>query len=476
MARNNSRRSARNDENVVRYQKPIRINIGLIVFSLIFIYMLVNIIIYMGRDKIAIYEVSKLSIADDNTVRGLALREETVYSAGRAGYINFLYQEGSQVYKNSPVYTVDESGSVYNILSASEGNVVLSDTDIDKVRASIKTFQNSYSSDHYEKLTNLQYDLSSDIMDITNAAMMDRLEEILGDSANTTVFSQVRSTSSGIISYTIDGMEDLKLENLKKSDFDSSDYASKVQNTRTAELVGLGDSVYKLSKSENWQIVIPLTKDQQERLTDVKTISITFMKDHVDAKASVELTEIEGSPYAILSLSRFMVRYVNDRYLDIELHLNQVTGLKIPVTALTTKDFYVVPNDYYVTDEGTGATGVYVQTYSEEQKAVVKEFVDMDIYMKDEENFYIAAAAIEGGTVLLPTDDAETTDSFVLAEKAALTGVFNVNKGYYIFRQVEVLYQNEEYCIVAENTPYGLSAYDHIVADATGAVEDAVIY
>ena len=28
----------------------------------------------------------------------------------------------------------------------------------------------------------------------------------------------------------------------------------------------------------------------------------------------------------------------------------------IPVTALTTKDFYVVPNDYYVTDPETEAT------------------------------------------------------------------------------------------------------------------------
>ena len=468
------RRDAEGD--IIRYRKPIRINIGLIVFTLISIYMLVNIIIYLSRDTIAIYEVNKMSIADDNTVQGLVLRDETVYSAGRAGYVNFLYQEGSQVYKNSPVYTVDESGSVYRMLAASEGSVELSRSDIDQVRSSIKNYLASYSADHYDKVASLQYALSSDIMDITNAAMMDRLDEILKDESITSVFSQIRSTNSGIISYTLDGMENLKLEDLKASDFDSTGYTDRVRNTRKAELVGNGDSVYKLCKSENWKIVLPLTEEQKTRLTDVKTIAITFVKDHVDTKASVELTEIEGKPYAVLSLSRFMVRYVNDRYLQVELHLNQVTGLKIPVTALTTKDFYVVPNDYYVTDPETEATGVMIQEYDEEKKSMENVFRSVDIYMKDEENFYIAASILEGGTVLQPAPDAEVTEPFVLSERAPLTGVYNVNKGYYVFRQVEVLYQNEEYCIVAEDTPYGLSAYDHIVADATGAVEDAVIY
>ncbi len=469
-----SRREA--GDNVVRYRRPIRINIGLIVFLLIFIYMLVNIGLYLSRETIAIYEVNKMSIADDNTVQGLVLRDETVYTAARAGYVNFLYQEGSQVYKNSPVYTVDESGSVYRMLAASEGSVELSGNDIDKVRSSIKSFVSAYSPDHYDRVTTLQYSLSRDIMDITNTAMMNRLDEILKDEAVTTVFSQIRSVSSGIISYTLDGMEGLKLEDLTAADFDTAGYADKVRNTRKAELVGNEDPVYKLSKSENWQIVLPLTKEQESRLADVKTVPITFVKDHIDTRASVELTQIEDKPYAVLSLSRFMVRYVNDRYLDVELHLNQVTGLKIPVTALTTKDFYVVPNDYYVIDPNTEKTGVMVQEYNEETKSMEKTFRNVDIYMKDDENFYIAAPVLEGGTVLLPAEGAETAEPFVLSERAPLTGVYNVNKGYYVFRQVEILYQNEEYCIVAENTPYGLSAYDHIVADATGAVEDAVIY
>ena len=462
--------------NVVKYRKPIRINIGLIVFALIFVYMLVNIVVYLSRATIAIYEVNKMSIADDNTVEGLVLREETVYSANRAGYVNFLYQEGSQVYKNSPVYTVDETGSVYRMLAASEGSVELSHTDIDEVRSSIKTFLSSYSADHYEKVSTLDYSLSSDIMDITNAAMMNRLEEIMQDASISSVFSQIRSVSSGIISYTIDGMEGLTLADLTADDFDTSKYPDRVRNTRKAELVGNGDPVYKLAQSENWQIVLPLTEEQQKRLADVKTVAITFVKDHVDSRASCELTEIGGKPYAVLTMNRFMVRYVNERYLEVELHLSQVTGLKIPVKALTTKDFYVVPNEYYVTDPETEQTGVMIQEYDEEQGKIETVFRNVDIYMKNEDDFYIAASVLDGGTVLQPGEGAETDEPFVLSERAQLTGAYNVNKGYYVFRQVEILYQNEEYCIVAEDTPYGLSAFDHIVADATGAVEDAVIY
>ena len=45
-----------------------------------------------------------------------------------------------------------------------------------------------------------------------------------------------------------------------------------------------------------------------------------------------------------------------------------------------------------------------------------------------------------------------------------------------MFRRIEVLYENEEYCIVKNGTQYGLSVYDHIALDGKTAVEQKIIY
>ena len=58
----------------------------------------------------------------------------------------------------------------------------------------------------------------------------------------------------------------------------------------------------------------------------------------------------------------------------------------------------------------------------------------------------------------------------------ALKGVYNINKGYTQFRQINILYQNEEYALVEQGTSYGLTVYDHIVLNGSAVDEDQIIY
>lgn len=55
-------------------------------------------------------------------------------------------------------------------------------------------------------------------------------------------------------------------------------------------------------------------------------------------------------------------------------------------------------------------------------------------------------------------------------------GVYNINKGYAVFREVTVIDENEEYCIVESNNTYSLAAYDYIVLDASEVTEDQIVY
>ena len=70
----------------------------------------------------------------------------------------------------------------------------------------------------------------------------------------------------------------------------------------------------------------------------------------------------------------------------------------------------------------------------------------------------------------------ESTEKFAISKTGSLTGVYNINKGYADFKQVNVLYENEEYSIVRSNTVYGLNVYDHIVLDASLVNDNQFIY
>ena len=57
-----------------------------------------------------------------------------------------------------------------------------------------------------------------------------------------------------------------------------------------------------------------------------------------------------------------------------------------------------------------------------------------------------------------------------------MEGVYNINKGYAVFKKIEKLSGNGEYFTIAKGTDYGLSVYDHIVLDASMVTEGMIIY
>ena len=54
-------------------------------------------------------------------------------------------------------------------------------------------------------------------------------------------------------------------------------------------------------------------------------------------------------------------------------------------------------------------------------------------------------------------------------------GVYNINRGYTVFRRIEILSSNDEYYTIKKGTDYGLSVYDHIVLDANAVTGNGMI-
>ena len=56
-------KKAKKTKKIIRYKKPININIGTIIFLFIFVYLVIIVFNYFSKDKIHIYEVVEGSLA-----------------------------------------------------------------------------------------------------------------------------------------------------------------------------------------------------------------------------------------------------------------------------------------------------------------------------------------------------------------------------------------------------------------------------
>lgn len=456
----------------VRNKRPI--NIDLVFFGAVAVYICV--ICYMGMSSVHIagYEVNAGTLAVNHTYTGLAIRQETVYSAETSGYVSYYAREGERVSGSSLVYTIDEKGEINDLIQQNAENVDLTDENFSLIRSSIRGYMNDYNDMEFEAVYDIQSALESSVMDLVNQNMLESLENAGEDS----MFSRVYSGGIGILEYYTDGYEGITAEGVTEEMLDSSSYEK--QNLKK-EIVQAGEPVYKLSTSEKWSLLVELTEEeaadfqQEER----KYMQVEFTRDHTTAWADFSIVYVGATPCAKLDFNNSMVRFADLRYVEVKFLVDDETGLKIPNTAIVEKEFYLVPQNFLV-EQGEDK-GFMKEVYDENGQASV-EFVTMTLYYADEEYYYIdpkesdfatGKEKMSIGTYLVEPDSQER---FQIGMNKSLQGVYNINKGYTQFRQINILYQNEEFTLVEEGTSYGLTIYDHIVLNGEAVDEEQIIY
>ena len=98
--------SIKQEANILKYRKQKHLNIGIVIFGIIFIYLIATIIMYLIAPRVSVYEVRQGSILKDNAYTGLALREETVVYTDEDGYVNYYIDNNSKVRANANMYTI----------------------------------------------------------------------------------------------------------------------------------------------------------------------------------------------------------------------------------------------------------------------------------------------------------------------------------------------------------------------------------
>lgn len=462
----------RNTSNhkITKYRKPLNLNIGMIIFGIVFVYIIIGVVTYLTAEHIVGYEVVQGSISTNNVYKGIALREESIYYSNSAGYINYYAREGERVACNNLVYTVDETGRLSDYInSAALGENALSDEDLSELKSEIVEFSNLFSKDNFSTVYDFKYSVKGTVLKLANITMLENAGNLSSESSS--LISYGMSSDAGIVIYSTDGFEDRTPESLTAEDFEAKEY---IKNQLVSnELVALNDAVYKLATNENWMIVIQTDEKKAKELLEKEYVKIRFLKNQDISWAKVSTYQgADGSILVGLSFSNSMVSFCTDRFIDIELVLDEDKGLKIPNSAIVEKQFFLIPEDYVIQGGNNDSYGVMKESFLEDGTQTT-EFVETNVYNVKDGEYYLDDSVLRIGDRLIKPDSTETC---VISKQGSLIGVYNINKGYADFKQIVILDQNEEYAVVQSNTNYGLNVYDHIVLDAATVNEDDFIY
>ena len=441
---------------------------GLIVFAVIFVYVVVAVYMYFTQKNIVPYEVRMGSLSSSNIYRGIALRQEEVVFAEQAGFITYLAREGTRTGIRNPVFVIDQMGELSAYLSRMEREeATLSARDLQELRTEILSFVNDFDETAFESVYEFKYNVQGTVLKLANFNVMTGLEE-LGSQMIYPGFAP----RSGIVIYSVDGFEDLRLEDMNRDLFNQQNY-EKVQLINN-DLVGVGDPVFKLSTSEDWSVVIRVDDEATaEELVRRQYIRVKFLKNQYVSWGRVRsFIDSRGDIFVELSFTNSMITFCQDRFIDIELITEEERGLKIPNSSIVDKEFFIVPKGYVTRGGRNNAFGVLRETFTDEGVSTT-EFVDTVIYNETDDEYFLDDMRLRIGDYLIMPD---STEKYRISRRGTLIGVFNINKGYADFRQIHILYQNEEYAIVRSNTRYGLTVYDFIALDARMVRENELIY
>ena len=596
-------------------KKLFRPSIGKLICILTLAYFVFTFYSYSTRTTVSYYEVEEGSLVKEHNYQGLILRNERIVNSEANGYIYFFVADGRKAAKGSPVYSIDEGGRLMDYINAHADTLIqLNSAKIADIRAEILDDSRNFSPDNFRSLYNIKNTLDAHITEYASMNIFSSLQDEL--KASGIDYKQFNSDSTGIVCTYTDGFESMTEDEVDADLFNTENYVK--QTVKAGDLVTSGSPAYKLITDEAWKIIFPVDDEDTAEFAEGDTVKLSFADKGFTVKSKLRfIGGTDGKRYGVIDLDSYVIQFTSDRFVNFEIVTNDVSGLKIPDKAVTTKDFYCIPASYVITDD-KGNKGFNKAVISDSGTAA--QFVMPDIYSIDDEYAYIdcddkdcplkpgdyvmagnaSAAAIppgtapvyetaaedndtaagadtgaagdedisdavqasdaseatadtaaesgnssdsdstsdsgntstnggnthdeslsedkssesssaaempeageslntaedsEGGHEGLDVSDSEVNGSgssgpsgydtgvkaqpsglYQINSKRPLKGAYNVNKGYTVFKKVEILESANGYSIIKKNSSYGLQVYDHIVLDASGVHDGQLLY
>lgn len=453
--------------SIKKYRNRRELNLGIFLFAIVFVYLIITIVMYFTGDRISVYEVREGSIVRDNSYTGLIIRQETAVNAEADGYISYYQNENSKVRAGTNIYALspqklETAGSKEETVSGT-----LSPEAESAMVLQIQNFNENYNANNFSAVYSLKNEISSTLQNAFSDTKMNQLDEIIASSGQEV--TSYATGQDGVVAFTVDGFESLTKDSFTAQNFERSEYESTVLADQMQ--ISAGDPVYRLITDEDWSVIVQLDRETAEELKaeEVSSIRVRIDKDSETLWADFSIIEKEGDYYGCLDFDNSMIRYAEERFLNVELILEDESGLKIPKSSVVEEKFYIIPQEYITTGGNSTSDGVMVR----DKKGNVT-FTQVNIYdISEEGEAFVSRDDLEEGTEIVKPESSET---YTIGKTKTLEGVYNINKGYAVFKKVTILCENDEYYIIQEGENYGLYNYDHIVQEGSSVGPDEVVF
>ena len=433
----------------------LKIFFGILICIFVLAYMGYQVASYFFSGSISLYQVTSGSSESsyESQYTALILRQETVITSEKSGYINFFVGDSTPVSAGEDTYLIDKSGTLYEELSQAASSVaVFNEEELLEIKNTICDFDTTFSEDTYSDVYNFKYKLESQLLDLIYSSAFESL------GADLSSYDVISSEISGIMIHSTDGFEDVDADDMQASYFRQTNYERDMVTSN--EYVEAGDAVYKVVTSEEWQLVIQI--DDADAFEDISSLEVEFLKDGITATCDFYMYTSAGFTYGVLTLDKYMYRYVSDRYIQISLTDSSVKeGYMIPASSVSSQQFYIVPSQYLTTGGNSSSYGFLIQSEDTDGSTSV-QFVVPDIVKTTDEYVYVSSDFLDEGDVIVQTD---TNETYTVRAKENLEGVYVSENGSYSFECVEITGSNGDYYIVDPDSS-SISLYDNIVYDA----------
>lgn len=458
---------SKKESNIIKYPKHFSVNIGYVIILIMFIYVAFHVFSFVTKKPITIYEVTNGTISSNREFNALAIREEEVISAEGEGTIIYLASNFDKVGVKTQLYAIDSTGAITNGMTYT----ALSDSYFDQKSISrisniISDFMLDYNPSHFNRVYTIKTDLATQIDQMYAQGAMKAMSEQISSAIANGSFNIVYGKKPGIIVYSTDGYEGLKIKELKPENFILSNAVN--TNYTSKSKVFNGQTVAKLITSDNWSLLIELDDELKEEMAEDEYVHIQFLSDEISTWCTCYEREIKDKTYLVIGLDDGVERYADSRFVHIKLLDRSVSGLKIPNSAIVSKEFYTIPKSYFYRGDDDGDLGIMVKSTNN------NNFITPSIFYENDDYYYIDSATVNEGDVIMKPGSSTSTIT-VGSRKDSLPGVYNVNKGYAIFKHIDIKYQNADYSVIQSGTKYGVALYDHIVLQGDSVKEDQLL-
>lgn len=456
-----------------RTADTFQINIGTIIFSIIFIYIVIRILISLPKERLAIYEVQNSYIDTNISTTALIVREEKLVTSESSGYVSYYVRDGEKIGKDKTIYTIDETGSVYEkIKDMDSDELTMSKEGLEEVRTRISNFENYFDYSEFSDIYNFRYDIENAVLELTNETLIDQLTLLNDEDTKAATYKTVNTKEAGIITYYKDGYENFDVNNFKAADINKNSY--KKTTLKTGEIINTGDPVYKLITSEIWYLIAPISEKEAKDLEEQESLRINIHNSSKNIKCDFDLVTKDNQHFSIISLDQQMVNYINERYIDIVILQEQNNGLKIPNTSITQKKVYKIPLEYISKGSDSMDEKFFNIKKLDEKGEVTLKQIEPTIYKKDDNYCYVDPNDFSSEDVLVNPEN-NNTIALSQLDKTEIDGVYCVNQGIADFRYIDTLYQDNEYTIVRSEVEYSIAWYDRIILNQTMVKENQII-